>query len=528
MAASRKPPAEVTLTNEDKVFFPEAGFTKGDLVRFYVAVAPYLLPHLRGRPVTVIRFPDGVEGTRFYEKNAPRFAPGWIRTAGVPRRHGEGQTNYILINDVATLTWCANMGAIELHPFLHRAGDLDRPTSLVFDLDPGEGADILDCAEVAFLIQSLLDTLGLSGFPKVSGSKGLQLHIPLNRQVSYAATGDFAKAVARLLEQQHPKRIVSRMAKVLRRGRVLIDWSQNSSSKTTVAVYSVRGKNRKPWVSMPVTWTELKRAVRQGTSEALRFSPEAALRRLQRKGDLFLPLVTLKQRLPKAFARREVSGSSEVISLDRYGEKRDFSRTPEPSPKPATQRAGRGRSQPSATPRFVVQKHAATRLHYDFRLEMDGTLKSWAIPKGIPTELGIKRAAIAVEDHPSEYLTFEGTIPEGQYGGGTVMVWDLGTYDLKGGSLTDGSLKLVLHGRKLKGEWHLFRIRSAEEKEMWLLTKAGKAAKAISARQEDTSALTGRSMAKITRDAGKEMNDPSKGKDRRTARNPAKHTRAGS
>jgi bifunctional non-homologous end joining protein LigD len=278
---------------------------------------------------------------------------------------------------------------------------------------------------------------------------------------------------------------------------------------------------------MPVTWAELKRALRSGKSDTLRFSPASALKRLQRKGDLFAPLLTLKQRLPKAFAHREVSGNPAVSPLDNYGRKRDFSRTPEPSPK-SGQRAGRGRSRTTALSRFVVQKHAASRLHYDLRLEMDGTLKSWAVPKGVPTELGIKRAAIAVEDHPSDYLTFEGTIPKGQYGGGTVMVWDLGTYVLHGGSLTEGSLKLVLHGKKLKGEWHLFRIRSGEDKEMWLLTRAGKSAKPISARQEDKSVLTGRSMAKIALDTGQGAVHRTKAKARRPARKPAKRTLAGS
>jgi len=253
-----KPKREVKFSNLTKVFFPKDGFTKGDLIRYYSDVAPFLLPHLHGRPVTLIRFPDGVNGEKFYEKNAPHFAPPWVKTIAVARRHHEGKINYLAINDASPLAWCANLAAIELHPFLHRAPKLDQPTHLAFDLDPGEGATLVTCIRVAFLIKAMMDELGLEVFPKVSGSKGLQLYVPLNTPVTYAATSAFAKAVAELLAQREPKLVVSSMAKVHRRGRVLIDWSQNSGSKTTVAVYSVRGKREEPFVSMPVTWADLK------------------------------------------------------------------------------------------------------------------------------------------------------------------------------------------------------------------------------------------------------------------------------
>ena len=491
MAAVAKAKREVTFTHLEKVFFPGDKFTKGDLIRYYVGVAPHLLPHLKDRAVTLVRFPDGVTGQKFYEKNAPKFAPRWIRTFSVARRSEPGATNYILINDAATLAWCANIAAIELHSFLHRVPQLEQPTCVAFDLDPGEGADILTCARVAFLVKDVLDTLGLTAFPKVSGSKGLQLYVPLNTKVTYDTTGPFANAVARWLAQKHPDLIVHGMAKAQRRDRVLIDWSQNSRSKTTVAVYSVRGKRDTPFVSLPVTWEELKRAMKAKKTAALFFTPDAALRRLKKVGDLFATVLKLKQSLPKAFAAPTPDAAS---SLKRYGEKRDFSKTHEPSAasfRNAEKEKGR---------RFVIQKHAASHLHYDFRLEMDGTLKSWAVPKGVPTELGVKRSAFAVEDHPIAYLKFEGTIPKGQYGGGTVMVWDLGTYELLHGSIGEGSLKLVLHGKKLKGEWHMFKIRSDEGKDVWLMAKSGRAAKPITARQDDRSVLTRRSMARIASD----------------------------
>jgi bifunctional non-homologous end joining protein LigD len=477
----------VPLTHTEKVFFPDGGFTKGQLIRYYVDVAKTILPHLRSRPVTLIRYPDGVSGEKFYEKNAPRFAPKWVRTFSVPRRREEGDIRYIVIDDVNTLAWCANIGAIELHPFLHKAPKLDQPTSVAFDLDPGEGSDLAACARVAFLIKEVLDPLGLKAFPKVSGSKGLQLYVPLNSRVTYASTSAFAKGVAEFLEQAHPELVVSRMTKIRRRGRVLIDWSQNSSSKTTVAVYSIRGKHNEPFVSMPVTWEEL----RGRGANRLFFSPADAVKRIRKSGDLFAPILTLKQTLPKAFASTSIKRRS---PLKRYEEKRDFTKTAEPPAgrvsAPATKGVGR----------FVIQKHAASHLHYDFRLEMGGTLKSWAVPKGLPTELGVKRSAFAVEDHPLGYLRFEGTITKGQYGGGTVMVWDIGTYDLLGGDYDDGNLKLMLHGKKLRGEWHMFKIRSGSGKDVWLIAKSKVAAKAVSQRQEDSSVLTRRSMARIAKD----------------------------
>lgn len=483
----------MNFTNLTKVFFPDGKFTKGDLIKYYVDISPVMIPHFRERPVTLIRMPNGVHGEKFYEKNAPGFTPDWVQTTQVPRTEG-GVINYIMVNDPSTLAWCANNGAVELHPFLHRAGNIQQPTHIAFDLDPGEGADLLTCIEVGWLLRDLLTGLKLQAFPKVTGSKGLQIYVPLNTPTTYDLVTPFANAVAELLERQHPKLIVSDMAKALRVNRVLIDWSQNHEKKTTVGPYSVRGKRDAPFVSMPVSWDELKKAQKKGSTDSLYFSPGDAVKRVARQGDLFAPVLKLKQKLPTAFvaAAPQAPRVKPPRQLQRYAEKRDFTKTAEPAPALPT------RSAQGSRRRFVIQKHAASHLHYDFRLEMNGVLKSWAVPKGLSTEVGVKRSAFQTEDHPLEYFSFEGTIPPGQYGGGTVMVWDIGTYDVIGGDYWKGDLKLWLAGTKLSGEWHIFRIKGRDEaKPVWLIQKSQKPAKTITEKQENTSVLSGRTIEQI-------------------------------
>jgi bifunctional non-homologous end joining protein LigD len=498
----------LAITNSGKIFYPAGKFTKSDVVEYYVRVAPFLLPHFRHRPVTLKRYPDGVYGEPFYEKDAPGFTPKWVKTFPVPRREGGPDINYILINDIETLAWSANMAALELHPFLHRIPEIDRPTHIVFDLDPGEGTNVLHCARVAFLLRDILKELRLKCFPKVSGSKGIQLYLPLNRPITYRATQAFARAIAELLERKHADLLVAGMAKNLRVGKVFIDWSQNAEHKTTVGVYSLRAKRPRPYISMPVTWRELKKAVEKSDVARLDFDPETALKRLQRVGDLFAPVLKLRQNLPKEFAGLQKSPTAEAnksarvpsralpkrAALGEYEAKRHFDRTNEPLPQlPKRSRQGSRR-------RFVVQKHAASHLHYDFRLEMHDVLKSWAIPKGLPLKENETHSAFETEDHPIEYLEFEGIILQGEYGGGTVMVWDIGTYEVVEGNYWKGSLSIFLAGKKLKGEWTLQRLANEEEKTKWLLRKTRGDAKAISAKRQDVSAVTGRTMEKIARD----------------------------
>ena len=289
----------VPVTNLEKALYPEARFTKAQIIDFYIRVSPYLLPHFHNRPITLKRFPDGIHAPAFYEKQRPRFTPDWIQTFPVPRRTGGPDIQYILVNDLATLVWCANAASIELHPFLHRAPKIQQPTFVVFDLDPGEGADIRACIEVAFLLKDVLARIGLQSFPKVSGSKGIQVYVPLNTQITYAVTQPFAHALAELLAQQHSKLIVAEMAKTERTNKVFIDWSQNSDFKTTVGVYSLRAKRDRPFVSMPVSWEELRRNLKNRRTDDLYFEPEPALQRLSEVGDLFKPVLTLEQSLPE-------------------------------------------------------------------------------------------------------------------------------------------------------------------------------------------------------------------------------------
>jgi bifunctional non-homologous end joining protein LigD len=284
------------LSNLEKAIYPQAGFSKGDLIGYYTAIAPVLLPHLAGRALTVTRWPDGVEGKSFFQKQSPAHRPDWVRTATVAS--SSKPIDYTLAEDLATLVWLANLAAIELHTPLARAEATDRPTAVVFDLDPGEGAGMLECCRVALRLHAMFEHLGLQTLVKTSGSKGLQLYLPLNDPaVTYAQTKPFAKAVAELLESEEPELVVSRMNKARRTGRVLIDWSQNDAKKTTVCVYSLRALAR-PTASTPLEWAEVERALEAGDPAGLSFEATAVLERAEERGDLMAPALSLRQQLP--------------------------------------------------------------------------------------------------------------------------------------------------------------------------------------------------------------------------------------
>jgi bifunctional non-homologous end joining protein LigD len=286
----------LNVTNLDKVLYPETGFTKGDLINYYIRVSPVLLPHLKDRPITLKRYPDGVDGEFFYEKKCPSHRPTWVRTARVAKSEG-GEINYCVLNDLPTLVWAANLADLELHTFLHKAPAIGRPTALAFDLDPGPPADIVACCQVGLWLKATFDALGMECFAKTSGSKGLQVYVPLNTAVTYKRTKAFAHALAEFLERQFPETVVSRMQKSLRSGKVLVDWSQNDDHKTTVNVYSLRAKPR-PTVSTPVTWSEVSRTLKKGDSAPLIFEFDEVINRIKKMDDLFGPVIELKQELP--------------------------------------------------------------------------------------------------------------------------------------------------------------------------------------------------------------------------------------
>ena len=488
---------ELTISNPDKVMYSDNRFTKSQVIEFYAAIAPYLLPHIKNRPITMKRFPNGVGGAHFYEKDAPSFTPSWIKKFAIPRTGETSMIRYILLNDLPSVVWSANMANLEIHPFLAKAPQIERPTMLVFDLDPGEGADIFSACEAAFHVKDVLERLKLKSFVKVSGSKGIHLHVPLNTNVTYEVTQPFAKSIAQLLAREHPNLIVSEMPKTKRRGKVFVDWSQNAEYKSTVAVYSLRAKANRPFVAMPVSWNDLTEAIKKGDAAQLFIEPDLALRRLKKIGELFAPVLKLKQTLPEPFLELmskepEAHRQRRTKALDAYRRKRDFTKTPEPGPA-LPKSSGQG-----SRKLFVIQKHAARRLHYDFRLEMSGTLKSWAVPKGPPYELNERRLAVAVEDHPMDYAKFEGIIPRGEYGGGTVMVWDIGTYELIDGNYWQGKLHIFLSGKKLKGEWVLVKDAGRDGKDnVWYCIKAGASVAPPSIDEEDSSALSRRSMDEI-------------------------------
>ncbi|MGB9121478.1 MAG: non-homologous end-joining DNA ligase [Candidatus Angelobacter sp.] len=288
---------QIKLSNLDKVLYPKAGFTKGQVIDYYVRIAPVLLPHLADRALTLKRYPNGVEGMFFYEKNCPSYRPNWMKTARVWSEGNNRFMDYCVVADLPTLVWLANLADLELHTSLSRAPDTNRPTVIAFDLDPGPPATIVQCCQIGLWVREIFEQFGLQAFAKTSGSKGLQIYVPLNTAVTYDQTKPFAKAIAQLLEERHPDLVVSDMKKALRVNKVFVDWSQNDDYKTTVNVYSLRAKDR-PTVSTPVTWKEVENCLKKADPELLVFTSDHVVQRVEKSGDLFEPVLTLKQKLP--------------------------------------------------------------------------------------------------------------------------------------------------------------------------------------------------------------------------------------
>jgi DNA ligase D-like protein (predicted ligase)/DNA ligase D-like protein (predicted polymerase)/DNA ligase D-like protein (predicted 3'-phosphoesterase) len=430
----------VKLTNADKVLYPATGTTKQDIFDYYTGIAEVMVPHIAGRPATRKRWPNGVGDSDFFEKQLASSAPDWLPRASIS--HRSGTTTYPIIDSAAGLAWIAQQAALEVHVpqwrFVAewtRKGEVLNPgpaTRLVFDLDPGEGVTMSQLAQVARAVRDMIADIGLATYPLTSGSKGIHLYAPLDDPVSSRGATVLAKRVAQQLEKAMPKLVTSVMAKNVRAGKVFLDWSQNNGAKTTIAPYSLRGREH-PTVAAPRTWEELDDSgLRQ-----LRY--DEVLARVARDGDLIAALdpgVPLPDRLTK------------------YRSMRDASKTPEPVPRsqPAT---GQGNT-------FVIQEHHARRLHYDFRLERDGVLVSWAVPKNLPETTSVNHLAVHTEDHPLEYGSFEGNIPKGEYGGGKVIIWDSGTYETE--KFLDDEVIVNLHGNRISGRYALIQTKG----DQWL------------------------------------------------------------
>jgi bifunctional non-homologous end joining protein LigD len=468
---------DLRLSNLNKVFWPAEGYTKGDLLAYYWNVADLIGPYLQGRPLTMKRMPDGAEGPFFYEKTAPSHTPEWVHRCKVLSEDAKtGVIDYLTVDDTATLLYVANLGCIEMHPLHSRCEDVERPDYFFFDLDPFEPYTYEDVLTVARHIKVLLDQLGISAYPKTSGATGLQIYVPVKRGAyTYGQVRAFVGACGRMIARADADRVTMAWRVADRAGKVFIDHNMNRQGANIAAVYSLRPEPRAP-VSTPLTWDE----VLEGGFEPQDFRIDNVWERFERVGDLFEGVRTQETDLSNAFealgvrdadddpgvdaplprtaakatARKtsdEIVAASKDPSLYEYVRKREFGDegTTEPAPGDAP---GTGNS-------FVIHKHRATRLHYDVRLEHEGGLWSWAVPRGLPIERGDKRLAVQTEVHPLEYGTFEGTIPEGHYGAGEVRIFDDGWYEPV--EWTDTKVSFRLHGRRYPGvEYHFVKTRT--------------------------------------------------------------------
>jgi bifunctional non-homologous end joining protein LigD len=413
--------------------------TRETAVAYYTAIASVMLPHIRRRPLSFQRYTSDVPGEFFWEKDAPSFTPAWAKRFPVPRAEGGPPIRYIVANDARTLIWIARMGGIEIHPFLHRVPDIDIATHVVFDLDPGEGAGILDCAKVSLLLRARLEELGLDSLPKVSGSKGIQVYVPLNPGAAHEVTEAFSRLVAEELARAHPKLIVAKMARSLRTKKVFIDWSQNARYKTTVAVYSLRAKGL---VSMPVRWEELQRP------RKLTWTPDEALARVRKAGDLFAPALKMKQSLPKG-QRRKAKGEESKA-------KDDHRETPEsvlPLPKPGSQSGRR---------LFLITK---TEMGNELWMDMRGKFRRWILRPD--REGGGKLIAMPAGEFAIDPAYYRAEVPKEWKG--RVAIEDSGAYEVIEGSWPRRRFDLWFAGQVMSGRWLLEKIEAGEQHRSWRL-----------------------------------------------------------
>jgi bifunctional non-homologous end joining protein LigD len=439
---------KLELSNLDKVLFPEDGIVKAEVIEYYLKIAPTILNHIKGRAMTLIRFPDGIYGESFYQKNRPEWAPDWIEFASL----GSILKDYIVATEPALLVWIANLAGLELHQLHSRKPHFDKPDYMVFDLDPPEGYDFRKIQPLAFQLKEFIETFGYTTFVKTTGGKGIHICCPLVPQQDFSTVFDAAQAIALPFVERNSQETTLHIKKEARKGRVLVDIYRIRSGQSIVSPYSLRGRIGAP-VSMPLTWDELEKV-----KDPKIFNINNAVEKVLTDGDAWESFgayavelhthrttsVEVAKKLPKNKKHKSPE------QLQKYEEKRDFGKTPEPEAEIIT---GNNNN-------FVVHRHHASHLHYDLRLEQDGVLKSWAVPKGLPPRPGVKRLAVQTEDHPMKYLTFHGKIPKGEYGGGDMWIYALGKYQITK-EKKDG-FYFRLNSKEMTGEYRMHRTKEKE------------------------------------------------------------------
>ena len=445
---------KLELSNLEKVLFPDDGITKAEIIEYYLKIAPTLLQHIKGRALTLIRFPDGITGENFYQKNRPEWAPAWLEFVKLGK---EEKKDYIIATEPASLVWLANLASLELHQLHSRKPDFEHPDYMVFDLDPPEGYDFSKLVTLAADLRNFIESFGYSCFVKTTGGKGIHICCPLEPRWDFHTVFEAAQAIALPFTERFPKETTLHIKKDARKGRVLIDIFRIRSGQSIVSPYSLRGRNGAP-VSMPLTWDEL--AHLKSPTE---FNINNVLEKVVQNGDAWEGIGAFavdihthrKTRVVKEKKLPPNRKHKTPEQLESYEKKRDFKKTPEPE---ARIIEGSGTS-------FVVHRHHASHLHYDLRLEQDGVLKSWAVPRGLPPHPGVKRLAVQTEDHPMKYLTFDGEIPKGQYGAGEMWIYALGKYQITKDK-KDG-FYFRLSSREVNGEYRIYKIKAKE----WLLER---------------------------------------------------------
>lgn len=437
---------KLELSNLDKVLFPEDGIVKAEVIAYYLKIAPTILNHIKGRALTLIRFPDGIHGEMFYQKNRPEWAPKWLEF----ERLGKEEKDYIIATEPASLVWLANLASLELHQLHSRRPNFDFPDYMVFDLDPPEGYSFEKIVSLAFDLRAHVESFGYTAFVKTTGGKGVHICCPLEPKFDFHTVFESAQLIAQPFVDANAKETTLHIKKDARKGRVLIDIYRIRSGQSIVSPYSLRGRVGAP-VSMPLKWEEL--AV---LKRPLEHNMHNAIDKVLNDGDAWEGMDAFAVELHnhrKRVVAKELPASKKrktPAQLESYEKKRDFKKTPEPDARIVE---GGGNN-------FVIHRHHASHLHYDLRLEQDGVLKSWAVPKGMPPHPGVKRLAVQTEDHPMKYLTFDGKIPKGQYGGGDMWIYALGKYTITK-EKKDG-FYFRLSSKELTGEYRIYQIKQKE------------------------------------------------------------------